>query len=132
MDINPQTLAYAQSILGNRISYYMGYLAGSCPISKLMTDIRNTINSKTRNLGRFRYFWILTDKGLAFAISGDAASVAAAKQYLNTSERFDCATAYEGKHGRLMGKALVKAVETHVTLPTKRTFGGSQVPKDSE
>lgn len=127
--INNQTIAYAQGILGNRTHYYIGYLAGEYVLRRLLRQLRNVIKGKTRGLGQFRYFWILTDNGLAFAISGDATSVAAAKALLNNNYKFTCTTAYEGRHSRSMSAALSKAVKTHVTIPNQRTFGGSYLSK---
>ena len=118
MMINNQTIAYAQGILGNRTNYFIGYLVANA-----------YAKGKTRGLGQFRYFWILTDRGLAFAISGDATSVDAAKAFLTNSVQFTCTPAYEGRHSRPMSAALSKAVETHVTIPNQRTFGGSYLSK---
>lgn len=130
MMINNQTIAYAQGILGNRTNYFIGYLvANECAIKRTVRQLRNVIKGKTRGLGQFRYFWILTDRGLAFAISGDATSVDAAKAFLNNSDQFTCTPAYEGRHSRPMSAVLSKAVETHVTIPNQRTFGGSYLSK---
>ena len=130
MMINNQTIAYAQGILGDRTNYFIGYLvANEYAIKRTVQQLRNVIKGKTRGLGQFRYFWILTDRGLAFAISGDATSVDTAKDFLNNSDEFTCTPAYEGHHSRPMSAALSKAVATHVTIPNQRTFGGSYLPK---
>lgn len=127
--INDQTIAYASNILGNRKHYYIGYLTGGCFIKLLVEKARIAVRRETKGLGQFRYFWILTDKGLAFAVSGDVVSVEAVKDYLNSSQHFSCTTAYEGRQSRSMSAALSKAVETHVTIPNQRTFGGSYLSK---